>query len=78
MVLRHASAQRVGPFRTDVTHAAILDWISRATAAGLQFRVLDLVVLLRRIHGDNLGIRQRSKMRGDLLRVIRDHWKRSF
>ena len=42
-------------------------------AAGLRFEVLDALVLLRRIHGDNIGIRDRPTARNDLLRVIRDH-----
>lgn len=77
MLLRRAAARRVGEFRTDVTHAAIVDWVSRARAARLNLLALDRVVLLRRIHGDNLGIRGRDEARGDLLRVVRDHLRRN-
>jgi hypothetical protein len=77
MLIRRDSLLRVGDFRTDVTHATIVDWISRADRIGLRFVALDRVVLLRRIHGDNVGIRQRPEARGDMLRVIRDHIKRT-
>jgi glycosyltransferase involved in cell wall biosynthesis len=76
MLIRRAAALRVGEFRTDIAHGTIVDWNSRATAAGLRFQELDRVVLLRRIHGDNLGVRERAGAREDMLRVIRDHMKR--
>ena len=76
LLVKRSAALQVGAFRTDVTHAAIIDWSSRAVAAGLRFEVLDALVLLRRIHGDNIGIRDRPTARSDLLRVIRDHRKR--
>jgi glycosyltransferase involved in cell wall biosynthesis len=77
LLVRRKAALQVGEFRTDIVHAAILDWMSRATTAGLQFREVDRVVLLRRIHGENLGLRQRSTAPADLLKVIRDHVQRN-
>jgi glycosyltransferase involved in cell wall biosynthesis len=77
LLLRRTSAERIGEFRTDVAHAGILDWMSRAEALGLRFEILDELVLLRRIHGDNLGSRDRPNARRDLLRVIRDHHRRT-
>jgi glycosyltransferase involved in cell wall biosynthesis len=76
LLIRREAALRVGEFRTDVVHAGVLDWISRAMTAGLRFREMDRVVLLRRIHGNNVGIRERSTASADLLRVIRDHVQR--
>ena len=76
LLIKRASALRVGEFRPDVAHAAILDWSSRAEAAGLRFEIVNELVLLRRIHGGNLGIRDRPTARRDLLRVVRDHHKR--
>jgi hypothetical protein len=32
---------------------------------------------LRRIHGGNMGIRDRPRAGNDLLRVVRDHLKRT-
>ena len=75
-VIKRTSALKIGEFRTDVAHAAIIDWSSRANHVGLKFKILNEIVLLRRIHGANLGIRDRSRAQVDLLRVIRDHHKR--
>jgi hypothetical protein len=75
--MRRSSAERIGEFRTDVAHAGIVDWMSRAEALGLRFEIIDQLVLLRRIHGANLGSRDRSNARRDMLRVIRDHHRRT-
>ena len=72
-LLRRAAALAVGDFRTDVVHGSAIDWISRAASIGLKFVVINDLVLLRRVHGDNMGIVQRERARRDLLRVIRDH-----
>jgi glycosyltransferase involved in cell wall biosynthesis len=77
MLIRAASARRVGEFRTDVAHGANVDWISRATRIGLKFDAVGEVVLMRRIHDANLGVRDRTNARHDLLRVIRDHRERN-
>lgn len=76
LLVKRESAERIGTFRTDVAHAGIVDWISRAVTLGLRYEVLDDLVLLRRIHGSNLG-RDRPTARRDLLRVIRDHHRRT-
>lgn len=76
LLIKRASAERIGEFRTDVTHAGIVDWISRAVVLGLRFVMLDQLVLCRRIHGTNLG-RDRPTASRDLLRVIRDHHRRT-
>ena len=77
MLVKRSSALRVGEFRTDIAHAAVVDWNSRATALRLRFQALNDIVLLRRIHGDNMGIRERGAARADLLRVVRDHLNRT-
>jgi glycosyltransferase involved in cell wall biosynthesis len=77
MLVKRSSALRVGEFRTDIAHAAVVDWNSRATALRLRFQALNDIVLLRRIHGDNMGIRERGAARVDLLRVVRDHLNRT-
>jgi hypothetical protein len=76
MLMRRELALAVGDIRTDVAHAAGLDWISRTDAAGWRFHCLTEVVLLRRIHGNNIGIHGRAQARDDLMHVIRDHIKR--
>lgn len=76
LLIKRTSALRVGEFRTDLAHAAIIAWISRAEALGLKFFNLDQLVLVRRIHGGNFGIRDHRMARGDLLRAIREHHNR--
>lgn len=77
MLIRRAALLHVGAFRTDVAHAANVDWISRAEVGGLRSSFLDQVVLWRRVHGDNMGLRDRGTARTDMLRVIRDHHNRT-
>jgi glycosyltransferase involved in cell wall biosynthesis len=76
MVMRREPALALGGVRVDIAHAGGLDWVSRASAAGWRFHRLPQVVLLRRIHGHNLGIAGRAQAREDLLHVVRDHLKR--
>jgi hypothetical protein len=77
LLIKRTSVDRIGEFRTDVAHAGIVDWMSRAEVLGLRFEIVDRLVLLRRIHSDNLGSRDQPNARRDLLRVIRDHHRRT-
>ena len=75
-LFRRDAAARVGDLRTDVVHAANVDWISRASTAGLAFLAIDAVVLYRRIHDRNMSVVDRDRGKQDMLRVIRDHHAR--
>lgn len=77
MLIKKQAFQRVGQFRTDVAHGANIDWISRAGQAGVRFCFLDELVLLRRIHGGNMGIRDRETAKADMLKILRDHHRRT-
>src|SRR5271165_2321774 len=59
LLLKRDAALKIGDFRTDIAHAAMVDWMSRAMMLGLRNHALDEVVLLRRIHGNNSGISDR-------------------
>lgn len=76
MMIKHASALKIGTFSTDLAHAAIVDWNSRAAVLGLRSHALNDIVLLRRIHGGNMGLLDRTTARADLLRVVRGHLER--
>ena len=76
-VISHALFARVGAFRTDIRHSSNVDWISRAVGSGARFAASEAVVLLRRVHGSNMGIVDVTKGRQDMLRVIRDHHART-
>ena len=67
--------QRVGGFNPKLSVAEFIDWHSRAMAAGLQTTQLDQVVLKRRIHDSNTGIRLRDT-RQDYLKALKSHLDR--
>jgi glycosyltransferase involved in cell wall biosynthesis len=70
MLVRSQSFFRVGYFETDHQIGDFLDWYLRATDLGLLARVLPEVVLRRRIHSDNLGVRERDARMG-YVRVLK-------
>ena len=76
-VFRRSEMARIGPFRTDVVHATQIDWISRANAEGLRFASVAELVLLRRVHGQNMGILDRERAKRDMMIVMRDHGRRT-
>ena len=62
---------RVGPLRSDVKVGEFLDWLLRARERGMRERMDGRVWLRRRIHGDNLGVRERDA-RGDYVRLLKE------
>jgi glycosyltransferase involved in cell wall biosynthesis len=71
MIIKRDSFARVGPFRTDVRVGEYIDWYTRASEAGLCAQVLPELVLRRRIHEENTGIRQRASS-SDYPRVLKE------
>ncbi len=71
LLTRREAWLRVGPFRSDVRVGEFLDWLSRARQAGLRERMDARTWLRRRIHGDNLGVREKD-VRSDYLRLLKD------
>jgi glycosyltransferase involved in cell wall biosynthesis len=70
MLVRRAAFDRVGPFDESLRTGEFLDWFLRAREAGLSFGTLPSVVLRRRIHGENLGVRMRDD-RSDFVRLLK-------
>jgi hypothetical protein len=70
MLVARATLARVGPFDTAVTVGEFVDWYARAREAGCRERVLPETLLLRRIHGGNIGVRERDA-RQDYVRVLK-------
>ena len=60
MLVRRASFERVGPFSEELRVGVTVDWCARARDAGLKSAILPQVVLERRIHLTNNGIRERD------------------
>jgi glycosyltransferase involved in cell wall biosynthesis len=70
MLIRRESFLRVGPFSTTFRVGVTVDWFARAAEAGLRYAVLPEVVLERRLHTQNNGLRERGA-RTQYLDVIR-------
>ena len=69
LISREAFA-RVGPFATTFRVGEFIDWYVKARECGLRERLLSDVLLKRRIHADNMGIRDRVHQK-DYLHVLK-------
>ena len=70
MMVRRSSFDRVGPFTPDIKLAEFLEWYTRAREAGLKERMLPEILLRRRIHDDNIGVRE-AHLRGNYARILK-------
>ena len=71
-LLAHTTSfRRVGAFREDVHVGEFLDWLARAEDLGMRSEMLPDVVLRRRLHSTNLGIRRRNAA-GDYAVVLKE------
>lgn len=75
MLIRRDSFHRVGPFTTAVRVGVTVDWFARASEAGLRYSILPDVVLERRLHTQNNGLREKAS-RSQYLDVIRQAMER--
>jgi glycosyltransferase involved in cell wall biosynthesis len=75
MLIRRESFERAGPFAEDLRLAEVVEWYARATEAGLKGYILPEVILERRLHTTNSGLRERDA-RVDYLRVVREAMER--
>jgi glycosyltransferase involved in cell wall biosynthesis len=70
MLVKRDSFYRVGTFSTDIKVGIGVDWIARASDMGLVMIDIPAIVLERRLHADNNGIRERDS-RTHYLRVLK-------
>jgi glycosyltransferase involved in cell wall biosynthesis len=70
MLARREAYFQVGPFSTRWTLGDGIDWYLRAVDLQLRMRMLPDVLLWRRIHDTNIGIRQRSS-RQDYVHIVK-------
>ena len=70
MLIRRGSFERVGGFSTELRVGVTVDWFARASEAGLRSVVLPEVVLERRLHTQNNGLRERDA-RSQYLHVLK-------
>jgi glycosyltransferase involved in cell wall biosynthesis len=79
LVIRAPAFHRVGPFDTRWQVGNFVDWYLRAQEAGLRDAMLPDVLLRRRLHADNLGIRERAARRAyaQILKLALDRRRHS-
>jgi glycosyltransferase involved in cell wall biosynthesis len=77
MAIRRPAFSLVGPLDERLASGAVVDWVSRAVAAGVRVLRIDDVVLRRRIHGGNWGLAKGDRARAGLLEVVRVHHRRT-
>lgn len=70
LLIRRESFHQVGDFATCWQIGEFVDWYARAMEAGLKSWMLPKVVLRRRQHHTNLGIRKRSSQT-DYVRILK-------
>ena len=70
LLIRRGDFLRVGPFDTTRRLGDFLDWYLRASEAGLRSMMLPDILLLRRLHDSNMGIREREA-RHDYVRILK-------
>jgi glycosyltransferase involved in cell wall biosynthesis len=70
MLIRRDAFFRVGPFSETLKVGVTVDWYARALEAGLRGVMLDEVVLERRLHTQNNGLRE-SDSRSQYLHVLK-------
>jgi glycosyltransferase involved in cell wall biosynthesis len=69
MLIREEAFARVGPF-TQWRLGEFVEWYARAVDLGLRLLMLPEVLLLRRVHDANVGVRLRHE-RGEYARVLK-------
>jgi glycosyltransferase involved in cell wall biosynthesis len=67
-----SAIDRIGPFDEAMRTADFVPWWARASALGFRYRMLDAVLVGRRIHGTNSGIVRREEQQQESLAGLRD------
>jgi len=70
LLLSRPTFDRVGPFSETVTVGPFLEWYLRALDLGLRAVVLDDVLMRRRVHEHNMGVRLREQQ-SEYLRILK-------
>jgi glycosyltransferase involved in cell wall biosynthesis len=70
-MIKKSSFDRVGYFNTQLTVGEFVDWFTKAKEIGLTSTMIPEVLLLRRIHDSNIGVRERDA-RSDYIKIVRE------
>jgi glycosyltransferase involved in cell wall biosynthesis len=71
MLVHRAVMGRVGPFDAGLAHGDSAEWFIRARAAELPERLLEEILVYRRIHGANRSRTQAEGSREEFLRLLK-------
>lgn len=71
LLIRRETFLRLGFFATTWEVSDFYEWYARAQDAGLKIAVLPQVVLRRRLHDDNLGLRRQAEARREYVKVMK-------
>jgi glycosyltransferase involved in cell wall biosynthesis len=70
MLLRRSAFDRVGPYDENLKRSEGIEWLARSDDAGVVLRPVDAVVLHRRLHGKNNGMRELDSL-GEYARTLK-------
>jgi len=69
-LFRRTAFERTGPFETQWKVGEFVSWYQRAMDLGLRAKVIPELVLRRRVHGGNQGIKERGAL-ADYARIVK-------
>ena len=70
LLFRRSAFDRVGPYDENLKRSEGLDWLARSDDAGIVLRPIDAVVLHRRLHDLNNGMRELASL-GEYARTLK-------
>lgn len=71
LLIRRQAFHRIGGFDPTIPLTNAVEWLWRARRLGLVSQMLPDVLAWRRIHGENMSIRERSRIHAEYFRLIR-------
>lgn len=72
LLARRTAFDRIGPFDETMRTADFVPWWARAAGLGFHYRMLDAVLVRRRIHATNSGIVRRQEQQQESLAGLHD------
>jgi len=75
MLIRRKDFLKVGFYDQDLKAGEMIEWYTRAKRAGIRSYTTQQVLMCRRIHENNSGIRNKDN-RSDYLRIVKDMIKK--
>lgn len=76
LLVRREAFEEVGPLDIDRWYTDATEWFVRARALGVEIALLDDVLTLHRLHGDNLTRRQTAASSDEFLDLVHQHLQR--